>query len=159
MFVACEQWVETRTDCYTDPTPSLDHSSTSLASSLELPNHGSLRATKPPVSKMVLHAGILSPTDSNRPDIWLYYFLMPTFFSLFFCLFTLVCISWLTTRSRVNIITIIPFLIFSKIPHVDIFLTSLSIPLTPHILQIMLTDNNSKNTKRNYLNNRKIQKS
>ena len=48
-------------------------------------------------------------------------------------------------------------------PHVDIFFTPLSIPLThththTHTLQIMLKDNNSKNTKRNYLKNNQIQK-
>ena len=30
--VVCERWVETRTDCYIDPTSSLDHSCTSSAS-------------------------------------------------------------------------------------------------------------------------------
>ena len=53
-------------------------------------------------------------------------------------------------------ITTIPFSFF-KIPHVDIFFTSVSIPPHTHILQIMFKDKNSKITKRNYLNNSKIQ--
>ena len=40
-FVVCEKWVETGTDCYIDPSSSLYHSSTSLASKLGLLNRGS----------------------------------------------------------------------------------------------------------------------
>ena len=32
MFLVCESWVETRTDCYIDPSSSRDHSSTSFSS-------------------------------------------------------------------------------------------------------------------------------
>ena len=46
-FVVREKWVETRTDCYIDPSSSLDHSSTSLASWLGLLDRGSLRAQSP----------------------------------------------------------------------------------------------------------------
>ena len=40
MFVMCEKGVETRTDCYIDPSSSLDHSSTSFESWLWLLNRG-----------------------------------------------------------------------------------------------------------------------
>ena len=43
--VVCERRVETGTDCYIDPTFSLDHSSTSSASWLWLLNWGSQMAT------------------------------------------------------------------------------------------------------------------
>ena len=69
MFVVCEKWVETRTDCYIDPSSSLDHSST-FASWLGLLNRGSLRAQNP-LSAAGSHSGILSPTDTNCPGIWL----------------------------------------------------------------------------------------
>ena len=54
----------------------LDHSSTSFASWLGLLNHGLLRAQSP-LSAAGSHFGNLSPTDSNRPGTWLYYFLRP----------------------------------------------------------------------------------
>ena len=82
MFVVCEKWMETRTDCYIDPGSSLDHSSTSFASWLASLNRGSLRAQSPK-SAAGSHFDILSPTASNRPGIWLYYFLMSTCFRLF----------------------------------------------------------------------------
>ena len=101
MFVACEKWMETRMDCYIDPSSSLDHSSTSFASWLKLLNRGSLGA-QGPLSTAGSHFGILSPTDSNALDTWLYYFLTST---CFHCSFTYLqrCISWVTARLRVNI--------------------------------------------------------
>ena len=79
----------------------LDHSSTSFTFWLGLFNRESLRAQSP-LSATGSHFGILSPTDSNHPGTWLYYFLMPTCFC---CSSTYLhrCISWLTARSRVNI--------------------------------------------------------
>ena len=93
--------LETGTDCYVDPSSS-DHRSTSFASSwLGLINRGSLRAESP-LSAAGSHFGILSPTDSNRMCIWLYYCLTSTCFR---CSSTYLrrCISWLTARSTVNI--------------------------------------------------------
>ena len=90
MFVGCEKWVETRTDCYIDPSFFLDHSSTSFASGLRLLHRGSLRAQSL-LSGAGSHFGILAPTDSNRPGPLLYYFLSSTIvhlLPLFFCLFT-----------------------------------------------------------------------
>ena len=78
MFLVCERWVETRTDCYFDPSYS-DHSSTSFSSWLGLLNRGSLRAQSP-LSAAGSHFGILSPTDLNRLRTWLYYCLMSTCF-------------------------------------------------------------------------------
>ena len=60
MFVVREKWVETRTDCYIDPS-----SSSTIAAFL--PQLGWV--AQPWVTeghKAGSHAGILSPTDSNR---------------------------------------------------------------------------------------------
>ena len=87
MFVVCEKWVETRTDGYNDPSSSLNPSSTSFAYWLGLLNRGSLRAQSPQ-SAASSHFGIQSPTDSNRPGTWLYYFSNAHPLPLFFRLFT-----------------------------------------------------------------------
>ena len=94
MFVVCEKWVETRTDCYIDPSSSLEHSGTSFTSWLGLLNQGSLSAQSP-LSAAGSHFGILSPTDSNRPGTWLYYFLTSTCFRCSSA-YLHVCISWLS---------------------------------------------------------------
>ena len=44
IFLLCERWVETGTDCYIDPSFSPDHSSSSSSSWLGLLDRGSLRA-------------------------------------------------------------------------------------------------------------------
>ena len=85
MFVVCEKWVETRTDCYIDPSSSLDHSSTSFASWLGLLNRGSLGAQSP-LPAAGSHFGILSPT--LEPPGYLVILLsnvhlLPLFFRLF----------------------------------------------------------------------------
>ena len=101
MFVVCEKWVVTRTDCSIDTSSSRDHRSTSSSSWLGLLNRGSLRAQSP-LSATGSHFGILSPTDSNRLCTWLYYCLTSTCFrSSSACLHR--CIFWLTAWSRVNI--------------------------------------------------------
>ena len=78
--------------------------STSSASWLGLLNQGSLRET-------ALSRGILSLQDSwssclqlnsTAAGIFLYSFIMPTYFCFFFCLFTQVYL-WLTAQSKVNI--------------------------------------------------------
>ena len=127
MFVVCKKWVETRTDCYIDQISSLDHRSTSFASWLGFLSQGSLRAQSL-LSAAGSNFGSLSPTDSNRPGTWLYYFLSPPLPPLFFLLFTQVNLL-IDGAVEGQYITIIPFLFF-KISHVDIFFTSLSIPLT-----------------------------
>ena len=68
-------------------TPSSSgHSSTSFSSWLGLLNRGSLRAQSP-LSAAGSHAGILSPTDSNRPgNLFIrlsHVHLLPLFFRLF----------------------------------------------------------------------------
>ena len=97
MFVVCEKWVETRTDCYIDPSSSLDHSSTSFASWLGLLNWGSLRAQSP-LSAVGSHFGILSPTDSNHLGTWLYYFLMPAVLLL---IYTGASLDWRLGRGSI----------------------------------------------------------
>ena len=79
----------------------LDHSSTSFASWLGLLNCRSLRAQSPR-SGAGFYFGILSPTDLNRLDTWLYYFQIPTCFC-WSSAYLHGCISWLMARSRVNI--------------------------------------------------------
>ena len=86
IFVVREKWVETRTDCYIDPSSSLDHSSTSFASWLGLLNRGSLKGPKPsvcswfslrhPVSNWLEPLGHLVILFSNAH-------LLPLFFRLF----------------------------------------------------------------------------
>ena len=78
-------------------------------------------------------------------------------FALFFRLFTQVHLL-IDGSVEGQYITIIPFLFFI-IPHLNIFLHVRLHPPHRHIFKIMLKDNNSKNTKRNYLNNSKRQKS
>ena len=83
------------------PKLSLDHSSTSFASWLGLLNRGSLRAQSPQ-SPAGSHFGNLSPTDSNSPGTWFYYFLTSTCFR---CSSAYLhrCISWLTEVGRGSI--------------------------------------------------------
>ena len=102
MSVVCERWVETRTDCYIDPSSSLDHSSSSSASWLGLLNRGTL-GPQPSVCKLVLTLAFLSPIDSTAADTCVYSFITPTCFRSS-SVYLHRCISWLTARSRVNII-------------------------------------------------------
>ena len=86
MFVMCEKWVETRTDCYIDPSSSLDHSSTSFASWLGLLHRGSPRAQSP-LSAAGSHFGILfsnwlKPTG-HLVILFSNAHLLPLFFRLF----------------------------------------------------------------------------
>ena len=99
--------LETGTDCYILTQSSSDHSSTSFSSWLGLLNRGSLRAQSP-LSAAGSHAGILSPTDFNSNWLkssvsWLYFCLSSTCFR---CSSAYLhrCISWLTDRSRVNML-------------------------------------------------------
>ena len=92
--------LETGTDCYTDPSSSRGHSSTSFSSWLRLLNHGSLRAQSL-LSAAGSHFGILSPTDSNRLCTWLYFCLTYTCFRCS-SVYLHLCISWLTVRSKIN---------------------------------------------------------
>ena len=82
----CCVW-ETRTDCYIDPSSSLNHSSTSFASWLGLLNWGSLRAQSPQ-SAAGSHFGILSLTEFELPGHLVILFSNAYLLLLFFCLFT-----------------------------------------------------------------------
>ena len=92
-----------------------------------------------------------------KPSVcWLYYCLTSTCFR---CSSAYLhrCISWLTARSRVNILQS-SHSYFSEF-HMWTFSSRPSpSPSHTHILQIMLKDNNSKYTKRNYLNHSKKKK-
>ena len=102
--------LETGTDCYILTPSSSDHSSTSFSSWQGLLNRGSLRAQSP-LSAAGSHSGILSPTDSNsnwlKPSVSrLYFCLTPTCF-LCSSAYLHRCISWLTARSRVNMLHLV----------------------------------------------------
>ena len=123
MLCVRNEWRQGRTAILTQVLP-LDHSRTSFTSWLGLLNQESLR-TQSPLSATSSHFGILSPTASNRRGTWLHYCLTP---ACFCCSSTQVHLL-IDSLVKGQYITIIPFLFF-KIPHVDIFFTSLSIPLT-----------------------------
>ena len=89
-----------------------------------------------------------------RPSVCLVLLLFNThLLPLFFRLLTLVHLL-IDGSVEGQYVTIVPFLFF-KIPHVEFFLHVLLHPPHTHILQIILRDHNSKNTKGNYLNNSK----
>ena len=117
---------------------------------------GGLWGTQPSVCKLVLILAFLSPTSPPTVDTLSKLFPNVLLLPLFFGLFTQVHLL-IDGLVEGQYITIIPSLFF-KIPSVDIFLTSLSIPLT-HILQNNAQGQQQKNTKINYLNNSKITKS
>ena len=88
-------------------TSSRDHSSISFSSWLGLLNRGSLR-TQSHLSAADFQFGILSPTESNcnspKPSVsWLYFCLTSIFFRCY-CVYLHMCISWLTARSKVNML-------------------------------------------------------
>ena len=86
MFVVCEKWVETRTDCYIDPSSSFDHSSTFSSSWLgcstvghwgpQSPHSASCFSRWHPVSNWLKPSGHLVILFSNVH-------LLPLFFHLF----------------------------------------------------------------------------
>ena len=82
--VVCERWLETGTNCYTDPTSSPDHNSTSSASCSTRGRWG----PQPSVCKLALTLAFLSPTNSTAAGTCLYSFIKPTCFQFFFRLFT-----------------------------------------------------------------------
>ena len=103
---------------------------------------------------MALALAFLSPTNSTAAGTCLYSFIMPTCIRVFFRLFTQVHL-WLMAQSKVNIqhSSLPLFFKMSTCGHFP------DVPLHPfctHILQIMLKDSNSKNTKRNYCKNNTI---
>ena len=102
----------------------------------------------PSVYKLALTLAFLCPTNSTAAGTYLYSFIMPTCFG-----FTQVHL-WLTAQSRVNIQQSSTPLIFQMSTYGHFSRVPLHPPHT-YILQIMLKNNNSKNTKRNYLNNSK----
>ena len=99
MFLRCERWVETKTDCYFDPSSS-DHSSTSFSSWLGLFNRGSLRIQSP-LSAAGSHFNILSSTESNRLCTWLYYCLCPPASAVLPLIYTGVSLDWRLGRGSI----------------------------------------------------------
>ena len=78
----------------------LDHSSTSFASWLGLLNRGSLRAQSS-LSGAGSHFGIVSPTDSNHPGTWLYYFLRPPASAVLPLIYTGASLDWRLDRGSI----------------------------------------------------------
>ena len=101
MFVVCERWVGDRDGRLYWNKFFRDHSSSSFASWLGCSTVGQW-GPKALSLQTGSRASILSPTDPNRLDTWLYYCLASTCFR---CSSAYLhrCISWLTARSRVNI--------------------------------------------------------
>ena len=91
--VVCERWVEIGTDCYIDPTSSLDHRSTSSASWLGLLNRGSLRAASS-VCKLVPTLAFLSSTKSTAAGTCLYFSKRPLASFLLLLIYTGASLDW-----------------------------------------------------------------
>ena len=104
--MVCERWVETGTDCYIDPTSSLDHSTlcylqeptwhffrvlAGVAQPGVAEGHSSQFASLPSLWPF------LSSTDSTAAGTCLYSFITPTCFRFFFRSFTQVHL-WLMAR-------------------------------------------------------------
>ena len=82
----------------------LTHCSTSSSSWLGLVNRGSLRAQSP-LSAAGSQFVILSPTDSNRLCIWLYYCLCPSTSAVFPVIYTGASLDWRLGRGSIYNIT------------------------------------------------------
>ena len=95
MFVVCE-WRQVRTAILTKVLLS------TIAALLSHLGLGCSTGDQSPQSAAGSHFDIPSPTDSNRPGTWLYYFLTSTYFRSSSA-YLHRCMSWLTSRSRVNI--------------------------------------------------------
>ena len=89
------EWRQTR--CYIDPKFFFNHSSTSFSSWVGVAQPWITEGCKALSLQADSHAGILSPTDSNRLGTWLYYCLT---FTCFRCSSAYLhrCISLLTAR-------------------------------------------------------------
>ena len=89
IFLVCERWVETRTDCYFDPKFFFDHSSTSFSPwlSCSTVGHRGPKALCLPLTLNLASCLQLTPTGSNRLGhmvILLFnVHLLPLFFRLF----------------------------------------------------------------------------
>ena len=94
--VVCERWVETGTDCYINPSSSLDHSSTSSTSWLGLLNWGSLRTVALNL-QAGLHSGIpVTDLLNGRRHLSIFFHndhLLPLFFRLFTAVYLLIDVS------------------------------------------------------------------
>ena len=100
MFVRCERWVETRTDCYFHP-------SSSLPIVALLPHLGRGCLTGGPWGPKALclqagsHSGILSPTDSNCLGTWLYHCLRLPASAFFLLIYTGASLDWRVGRGSI----------------------------------------------------------
>ena len=95
MFHVCERWVETRIDCSIDPAVLLSHLGW-------VAQPWVTKDPKPFVCRWLLIQHLFS--NWLKPSVcWLYYCLTP---SCFHCSSAYLhrCISWLTARSRVNML-------------------------------------------------------
>ena len=118
--VVCERWVETGTDCYIDQL--LLQTIAALLSHLGwgCSTEGHL-GPQSSVCKLALSVTFLSSTNSTAAGSCLYSFMTSTCFRFFY---TGASLDWRLDQGSIYN----PY--FSKCTPVDIFLTSLSIPLT-----------------------------
>ena len=96
--VVCERWVETGTDRYIDPNSSVYHSSTSSVSWL-----GLLKGGHSPQSAGWSPLWPSCPQLTQLPPVPVYILSYRPLTSASSSVYLHRCISWLTTRSRVNI--------------------------------------------------------
>ena len=101
MFVVCEEWEETRTDCYTDPSSSFRPYQHFFLILARVAQPWVTVDPKPYVWSWFSLRHLIS-NWLEPPSTWLYYFLTSICFR---CSSTYLhrCISWLTAWSRVNI--------------------------------------------------------
>ena len=155
--------LETGTDCYI-LTPSFsDHSSTSFAFWLgcSTVSHSGPKALCLPLA---LNSVSCPPIDSNSKWNWAKLSVAPSYIIVSRTpasavpplIYTGASLDWRLGRG--SIYNNHPVLIFQSFTRGIFFHVRLHPPHT-HILQIMLKDNNNKNTKRNYLNHSKKTKS
>ena len=148
--------LETETDCYFDLAVLLTRAAlfSHLGWGCSTVGHWEPQALSLQADSL---AGIQSPIDSNRPRAPGYIIVLrPPVSAVLPLIYTGAFLDWRLGQG--SIYNNHPILIFQN-STCGIFLHVRLHPPHTHILQIMLKDNNSKNTKRNYLNYRKKQKS
>ena len=151
MLVGCERWVGDGDGLlHIDPSSS-DHSRTSFSSTL---GHWGPKALCQPLALTSASCPQLTPTptDSSRLCPGYIFVCRPPASAVLPLIYTGASLDWRLGRG--SICYNHPILIFQNSTR-GIFLHVRLHPPHTHILQIMLKDNNSKNTKRNYLNNSK----
>ena len=107
-FLCVRDELETETDCYILTQSSSDHSSTSFSSWLGFLNCGSLRAASPQstswFSRWYLVPNLLQLQLTQAVCVLVIFLFERSPASAYFSAYLHMCISWLTARSRVNML-------------------------------------------------------